>query len=199
MVVTDNATVIAAAAAGGLSFILAIVGLAGHTWLTHSDETYEIYVGLWGIGGCDTQGHCTYVSCSDMKGSLADDGCSRGGAAFFMVVTVLALAVACCISVMLVLERPVPMIPECNFNPVKTAGCLFGACAVMQWIALIAVSVSTSLMFSTGGSGVAVVLGSLLCAITGLRLVQLAKDQEASTKNAGLVQAMEGGNPYQGV
>jgi hypothetical protein len=200
-------------AAGVLSFIMALVGLGGTSWITQSKSCdYYLdpenhyrgsvcvgpsYAGLWGGGSVITlydlpdvahdQTTVTTFSCSDETTIIMTGLCKFGGAPVMMIVATILFVVACSASVMPAMEKTVFCLP----NPRKTAGCIFVSCAILEWIALIGMATKD---YSTGATGIAVVMGSLLAAATGVRLIMLS-----GTDASKSAMALAENTPYQGV
>jgi hypothetical protein len=187
------------AANGVLSFIMALVGLGGTSWITKEecapsgvpgmgDICASSHAGLWGGGASTTfNGQTTEItfSCSD---EMSEFNCKFGGAPVMMIVATILFVVACSAIVMLALDKTVPVLP----NPTKTTGGIFVSCAILEWIALIGMATKT---YSTGATGIAVVVGSLLAAATGVRLIMLSGTEASKSEPMALAE----NTPYQGV
>jgi hypothetical protein len=132
----------ATAVAGVLSFSLALVGLSGENWIkgTFCEKdpvAGEICVernnGLFSgsmttsiDGKVSTNPQFTKTfACSDPGLKPDTLECENGGAPTLMIIATILFVVGCGVTVLLALDKPVPVLPK----PVKSTGVIFVACA----------------------------------------------------------------------
>jgi hypothetical protein len=183
-----------AAASGVLGFVASVWGLAGKSWhtfsLCESGECVDAYASLWSVGLKKTQLDGTVISdivlsCSDDSSQPDQLKANCGPASTMMIVAMLLFLISLCVNALLVLDKPVPVLPK----PVKVTGVMYLACSVLQWIALYDTGGELTIYINgqpftplPGTTGIVVILGSLLTSAAGRSLIFLPGTDGLPTK-----------------